>query len=130
MTAFLAQAVSSAFLIDPVKPVLAFAVALAGGALTSRLVKDIKFCGLPSGPWHIKMIGGTAAGLLAVLPHPGGLVTRDIGLTRRRGWVPTASQAPRAACSRRAAGRLRAPRPDSFATRCPEWCDSFFCFLY
>lgn len=31
-------------------------------------------------------------GLLAVLPHPGGAVTRDIGLTHRRGWVPTASQ--------------------------------------
>lgn len=33
------------------------------------------------------------AGLLAVLPHPAGEVTRDIGLTLRRGWVPTAQQA-------------------------------------
>ena len=33
------------------------------------------------------------AGLLAVLPHPAGEVTRDIGLTLRRGWRPTASQA-------------------------------------
>lgn len=32
------------------------------------------------------------AGLLAVLPHPAGQVTRDIGLTLRRGWVPTAQQ--------------------------------------
>ena len=32
------------------------------------------------------------AGLLAVLPHPAGEVTRDIGLTLRRGWVPTADQ--------------------------------------
>jgi DNA-binding transcriptional LysR family regulator len=32
------------------------------------------------------------AGLLAVLPHPAGEVTRDIGLTLRRGWRPTASQ--------------------------------------
>ena len=32
------------------------------------------------------------SGLLAVLPHPGGAVTRDIGLTHRRGWVPTAAQ--------------------------------------
>ena len=32
------------------------------------------------------------AGLLAVLPHPAGDVTRDIGLTLRRGWVPTAQQ--------------------------------------
>jgi type II secretory ATPase GspE/PulE/Tfp pilus assembly ATPase PilB-like protein len=70
MTPLLAQAVSNAFLVDPVKPVLALAVAAAGCALTSRLAKDIKFCGLPSGPWHMKMILGTMVGLLAVLLVP------------------------------------------------------------
>ena len=70
MTPLLAQAVSSAFLIDPVKPVLALVVAAAGCTLTSRLAKDIKFCGLPSGPWHLKMILGTMIGLLAVLLVP------------------------------------------------------------
>ena len=55
-----AQAVSSAFLIDPLKPALALAVAAAGASLTSRLAKDIKFCGMPSGPWHAKMIAGCA----------------------------------------------------------------------
>jgi len=70
MSPLLAQAVSSVFLVNPVKAALAFAVAAAGGALTSRLVKDIQFCGLPSGPWHAKMIGGTALGLLAVVLVP------------------------------------------------------------
>ena len=70
MSPLLAQAVSSVFLVNPIKAGLAFAVAAAGGALTSRLVKDIQFCGLPSGPWHAKMIGGTALGLLAVLLVP------------------------------------------------------------
>ncbi len=32
-------------------------------------------------------------GLLAVLPHPDGAVSRRIGLTLRRGWQPTATQA-------------------------------------
>lgn len=70
MSPLLAQAVSSVFLVNPFKAALAVLVALAGGALTSRLVKDIKFCGLPSTPWHAKMIGGTALGLLAVLLVP------------------------------------------------------------
>jgi hypothetical protein len=52
MTILLAQAVSSAFLIDPVKPVLLLVPALVGAALTSRLTKDIRFCGLPSEKWH------------------------------------------------------------------------------
>jgi hypothetical protein len=59
MTILLAQAVSSAFLIDPVKPVLLLVPALVGAALTSRLTKDIRFCGLPSEKWHATMIGGT-----------------------------------------------------------------------
>jgi len=33
------------------------------------------------------------SGLLAVLPHPDGPVARRIGLTLRRGWQPTATQA-------------------------------------
>ncbi len=70
MTAILAQAVSSAFLMDPVKPVLTLAVGGAGAVLTSRLAKDIKFCGLPSGPWHAKMIAGCVAGLLAAVLIP------------------------------------------------------------
>ena len=63
MTILLAQAVSSAFLIDPVKPVLLLVPALVGAALTSRLTKDIRFCGLPSEKWHAMMIGGTLLGL-------------------------------------------------------------------
>ena len=70
MNPLLAQAVSSEFLIDPVKPVLALAVAAIGCALTSRLAKDIQFCGLPSKPWHTKMIAGVSLGLLAVLLVP------------------------------------------------------------
>jgi len=66
----LAQAVSATFLIDPAKPVLAFVTALAGGAIASRLTKDIRFCGLPSDGWHLLMIGGIAAGLLSVLATP------------------------------------------------------------
>jgi DNA-binding transcriptional LysR family regulator len=33
-----------------------------------------------------------AAGQLALLPHPLGMATRAIGLTLRRGWVPTPAQ--------------------------------------
>src|SRR5690606_4628583 len=32
------------------------------------------------------------AGLLAALPHPGGVVTRSIGLTMRRNWQATPAQ--------------------------------------
>jgi type II secretory ATPase GspE/PulE/Tfp pilus assembly ATPase PilB-like protein len=70
MTILLAQAVSSAFLIDPVKPVLLLVPALVGAALTSRLTKDIRFCGLPSEKWHATMIGGTLLGLALGLLVP------------------------------------------------------------
>ena len=70
MTILLAQAVSSAFLIDPVKPVLLLVPALVGAALTSRLTKDIRFCGLPSEKWHAMMIGGTLLGLALGLLVP------------------------------------------------------------
>jgi general secretion pathway protein E len=70
MTPLLAQAVSSTFLVDPVKSVLALVVAASGCALTSRMAKDIKFCGLPSSAWHTKMLAGTVLGLLAVLLVP------------------------------------------------------------
>ena len=66
----LAQAVSNTFLLDPVKPVLLVGTALAGAALTSRLVKDIRFCGLPPTYWHSLMMGGLGAGLLAGLLVP------------------------------------------------------------
>jgi hypothetical protein len=32
------------------------------------------------------------AGLLVAMPHPGGRVTRSIGLTMRRNWQPTPVQ--------------------------------------
>jgi len=70
MSIFFAQAVSSAFLIDPVKPVLVLVIALAGAMLVSRLTKDIQFCGLPSMVWHTYMIGGIVLGLLLVLACP------------------------------------------------------------
>ncbi|MFM2289284.1 MAG: hypothetical protein RL684_2427 [Pseudomonadota bacterium] len=43
------------------------------------------------------------SGLLAVLPHPDGPVARRIGLTLRRGWQPTATQAALLAQLRREA---------------------------
>lgn len=46
------------------------------------------------------------SGLLAVLPHPDGPVARRIGLTLRRGWQPTATQAELMAQLRREAQAL------------------------
>ena len=66
----LAQAVSNTFLIDPVKPLLLVATALAGAALTSRLVKDIHFAGLPAAFWQGLMMTGIGAGVLAALLVP------------------------------------------------------------
>lgn len=66
----LAQAVSTTFLVDPVKPLLLVATALVGASLASRLVKDIRFCGLPPTLWHGLMTGGVGAGVLAGLLVP------------------------------------------------------------
>jgi LysR family transcriptional regulator of gallate degradation len=61
------------------------------------------------------------AGLLSALPHPGGKVTRSIGLTVRKDWRPTPTQArllellrqlASAAIPRSRATRLRSPGND------------------
>ncbi|MCE9618868.1 MAG: Flp pilus assembly complex ATPase component TadA [Planctomycetes bacterium] len=70
MTFLLAQNVSSEFLLDPVKPVVVFVTALLASALVSRLVTDIRLCGLPAPKWHGILIGGLVAGFLAGILVP------------------------------------------------------------
>jgi type II secretory ATPase GspE/PulE/Tfp pilus assembly ATPase PilB-like protein len=71
MTLFIAQNVSSEFLLDPVKPAVVFVTALIAMALVSKkLVGDIRLCGLPSHKWHGILVGGVAAGFFAGILIP------------------------------------------------------------
>jgi type II secretory ATPase GspE/PulE/Tfp pilus assembly ATPase PilB-like protein len=67
---FLAQNVSSEFLLDPIKPLFIFATTLLACALVSKLVADVRLCGLPSFKWHGILIGGLAAGFFAGILIP------------------------------------------------------------
>ena len=67
---FLAQNVSSEFLLDPIKPLFIFATTLLACALVSKLVADVRLCGLPSHKWHGIFIGGLAAGFFAGILIP------------------------------------------------------------
>ena len=67
---FLAQNVSSEFLLDPIKPLFIFATTLLACALVSKLVADVRLCGLPSHKWHGILIGGLAAGFFAGILIP------------------------------------------------------------
>jgi len=67
---FLAQNVSSEFLLDPIKPLFIFATTLFACALVSKLVADVRLCGLPSHKWHGILIGGLAAGFFAGILIP------------------------------------------------------------
>ena len=67
---FLAQNVSSEFLLDPIKPLFIFATTLLACALVSKLVADVRLCGLPSYKWHGILIGGLAAGFFAGILIP------------------------------------------------------------
>ena len=67
---FLAQNVSSEFLLDPIKPLFIFATTLFACALVSKLVADVRLCGLPSYKWHGILIGGLAAGFFAGILIP------------------------------------------------------------
>ena len=67
---FLAQNVSSEFLLDPIKPLFIFATTLLACALVSKLVADVRLCGLPSYKWHGIFIGGLAAGFFAGILIP------------------------------------------------------------
>ena len=66
----LAQNVSSEFLIDPIKPFFIFVTTLLASALVSKLVADVRQCGLPSFKWHGILIGGLAAGFFAGILIP------------------------------------------------------------
>ena len=70
MFLFLAQNVSSEFLLDPIKPLFIFATTLLACALVSKLVADVRLCGLPSHKWHGILIGGLAAGFFAGILIP------------------------------------------------------------
>ena len=70
MFLFLAQNVSSEFLLDPIKPLFIFATTLLACALVSKLVADVRLCGLPSHKWHGIFIGGLAAGFFAGILIP------------------------------------------------------------
>ena len=67
---FLAQNVSSEFLLDPIKPLFIFATTLLACALVSKLVADVRLCGLSSYKWHGILIGGLAAGFFAGILIP------------------------------------------------------------
>ena len=67
---FLAQNVSSEFLLDPIKPLFIFATTLLACALVSKLVADVRLCGLPSHKWHGIFIGGLAVGFFAGILIP------------------------------------------------------------
>ena len=67
---FLAQNVSSEFLLDPIKPLFIFATTLLACALVSKLVADVRLCGLPSHKWHGILIGGLAVGFFAGILIP------------------------------------------------------------
>ena len=70
MFLFLAQNVSSEFLLDPIKPLFIFATTLLACALVSKLVADVRLCGLPSHKWNGIFIGGLAAGFFAGILIP------------------------------------------------------------
>ena len=70
MFLFLAQNVSSEFLLDPIKPLFIFATTLLACALVSKLVADVRLCGLPSHKWHGIFIGGLAVGFFAGILIP------------------------------------------------------------
>ena len=67
---FLAQNVSSEFLLDPIKPLFIFATTLLACALVSKLVADVRLCGLHSHKWHGIFIGGLAVGFFAGILIP------------------------------------------------------------
>ena len=67
---FLAQNVSSEFLLDPIKPLFIFATTLLACALVSKLVADVRLCGLHSHKWHGNFIGGLAVGFFAGILIP------------------------------------------------------------
>jgi LysR family transcriptional regulator, regulator for genes of the gallate degradation pathway len=59
-----------------------------------------------------------AAGQLVALPHPRGDVRRQIGITVRRDWRPTAAQAELLECIRRNAPRQGEARPRPGSRHC------------
>ena len=70
MSFLLAQNVSSEFLLDPIKPVILFATAMAGCAFISAFVSDVRKCGLPSFQWHGILIGGITLAFFAGILIP------------------------------------------------------------